>query len=221
MKLEEFFREVSAQSKVVKLEEGRYVKKCYGSGVSLKWYFILSIFKSYPFVGDPRERMGREIEFFTYNWNGIKVPKIVDFDYDEVCLLREFVDGRVPATLDDVSKVGKALRYIHDSGFVMGDTKAENFLINDYVYVIDAEQSIRTDSKEYRGWDLAVFLLFLSYKYLYDLKDFERLTKSFLLAYSPDKSELLSINNLKNVTLLSLFPPMHLATIRKTIGELL
>ncbi len=221
MRLDEFLRGVSAQSKVVKVEDGKYVRKCYGSSVSLKWYFIVSIFKSYPFVGDPRERMGREIEFFTYNWSEVKVPKIVDFDYDEACLLREFVDGRTPTSAEDVKKIGRALRHIHDSGFVMGDTKVENFLVNDYVYVIDAEQSIRSDSEEYKGWDLAVFLLFLSYKFLYDLKGFENSVKSFLLAYEPDKKELLSINGLKNVALLSLFPPMQLTVVKKVIGELL
>ncbi|AWR94896.1 serine/threonine protein kinase [Acidianus brierleyi] len=221
MNIENIFRTFYTQSKIVRYDGNKYVKKCYGSNVSLKWFFITPLFRSYPYVADPNERMRREIDFLTNPWKGISVPRLIDFDFSENCIVREFIEGKIPATIQDFKLLGKTLRNIHDSGFAMGDTKFENFLINDSVYVIDAEQAIKTDSKEYRAWDLAVFVLFLSYKFLYEIGEYENILREFLISYSPTKEELLYINNLKNIALLSLFPPLHLNILKKTIGELL
>ncbi|WP_252896520.1 serine/threonine protein kinase [Metallosphaera hakonensis] len=187
---------------------------------SAEWYFISSMFRPFPYVASATTRMSRELEFMTYPWRKIKVPKIIDFDVKDKCVIREFVDGKPPETEEELISIGIALREIHDNRFVMGDTKFENFLINEGVYVIDAEEAIVSTEPALRGWDILVFFLFVSYKYIQDLKTFEKVLLGFLETYGASRDIATHIVSLRNVQLLSLFPPLHLTTVRKITSEL-
>ncbi|ABP95763.1 MULTISPECIES: serine/threonine protein kinase [Metallosphaera] len=219
MKIEDAIRVLYAQTKVLETQGQKYVVKCYDSSVALKWYFISSMFRPFPYVANPLTRMSREMEFMTYPWKNLKVPKIIDFDIKEKCVIREFIEGKIPEEENDFINLGVVLREIHDNGFVMGDTKFENFLINDSIYVIDAEEAIMSDEPELRAWDILVYFLFVAYKYIQDLKGFENIVHGFLDLYKPSREVALNAMSLRNVQLLSLFPPIHLGILRKIISE--
>ncbi|BDC19789.1 serine/threonine protein kinase [Acidianus sp. HS-5] len=220
MKLEDVIKSLYLQSKLVKLEEKEIVIKCYSTSAGIKWYFISSFFKSYPYASDPKERMNREIDFFTRSWKEIGTPKIIDMDYDTNCIMRDYIKGRPIEREEDFAMLGKAFKTIHESGIALGDTKIENFIINEKIYIIDAEQAIETNDEKYFAWDILVFLLFLSYKYINDLKNFEKMTKVFLDSYNPTQREVSHILNIENIGLLTLFPPMSLNFIKKITAEL-
>ncbi|EZQ06894.1 serine/threonine protein kinase [Candidatus Acidianus copahuensis] len=207
------------QSKIVKIGDSKYVLKCYSANAGIKWYFISSLFsRSYPYSADPLLRMRREVDFLTFPWKKITVPKLIDIDYYTNCIIREFSEGREPSTTDDFYGIGYGLRAIHDNEFVMGDTKLENFLLsNEKTSVIDAEQAIKSNNVEYKSWDILVFSLFLAYKYMNDLKGFDEMMLSFLRGYGPSSEITKNIISLRNLNLLSFFPAFHLNNLKKLI----
>ncbi len=211
------------QSKIEWRDGRKIVSKCYSSVFGLKWFIISGMFYTFPYASQPLERMGREIEFFTFRWKGIGVPKIIDMDYDRICLFREFIDGKeVGKDRESFELIGKALRKIHEAGFVMGDTKLSNFMIkDDEVFVIDAEQAIRNASKDYIAWDILVFLLFSSFAFINEVKEYRECIRSFMTGYEIDNEIALKITDIKNVPLLALFPPLHLIEIKKISAEFL
>lgn len=219
MHIDNLIRNTYLQSRIIEIEGKKAVIKCYSLSAGIKWYFISTYFRSYPYASNYKTRMDREMNFLTYRWQEIKVPKLIDIDYVNSCIVREFVDGKELSNAY-FSIFGKALRYIHDKGFALGDTKLENFLIkDDKVYVIDAEQAIETNNISYFAWDLLVFLLFTSYKYINDLRTYEILIKQFLSSYEITKEELKEILGIRNISLLSIFPPFHLNIIKKITAE--
>jgi tRNA A-37 threonylcarbamoyl transferase component Bud32 len=220
MKFEDVIKSLYLQSKLIKLEEKEYVIKCYSTSAGIKWYFISSFFKSYPYASSPRERMNREIDFFTRKWSEIGTPKIIDMDYETNCIMRDYIKGRSIETEEDFLMLGKAFKIIHENGLSLGDTKIENFIVNEKIYVIDAEQAIQTKEEKYFAWDILVFLLFLSYKYINDLKNFEKMSRAFLNSYKPTQKEISYILDIRNINVLTLFPPMALNLIKKIIAEL-
>ncbi len=220
MKLEDAIKSLYLQSKLVKLDEKEYVIKCYSTSAGIKWYFISSFFRSYPYASDPKERMNREIDFFTRPWKEIGIPKIIDMDYDTNCIMRDYIKGRPIEREDDFVMLGKTFRIIHENGIALGDTKIENFIVNDKIYVIDAEQAIQTSDERYFAWDILVFLLFLSYKYINDLKSFEKMTRIFLNSYNPTQKEISYLLDVRNIGLLTLFLPISLNLIKKITAEL-
>ncbi|MEM1625702.1 MAG: serine/threonine protein kinase [Sulfolobaceae archaeon] len=200
--------------------------KYYDTLMSIKWYFIVSAFKVYPFVSSPKERMKRELNFMTYNWKDkIFVPKIIDFDFEKFILYREYIDGRELKDQEDYELLGSSLSVIHNNNFVLGDTKISNFLIDKYnkkkLYVIDAEQSLQLDSPKYRSWDLLVLLFFIAVENIYDIKRFENISKVILDAYEPTPEIVKGIFDTKNTFLLSFFPVLHLESLRKIIARFL
>lgn len=222
MKLEDFFRDIYTQTKVVVEEDRKIVIKCYNSSTSFKWYFISPSFRNYPYTSDPLERMNREINFFTYKWRDIKTPKIIDFDLDQTCLYREYVEGEEIKEVEHVEKLGKALKSIHEEGFVMGDTKVENFVISDgKVTVIDAEQAINSIDISYRSWDLLVLSFSLAYVYLKDPLTFGKAINSLFSSYGLSKKEAEELLGLKSIGLVSLMPFLHFTTFRKVVEKYL
>ncbi|MEM1599982.1 MAG: serine/threonine protein kinase, partial [Sulfolobaceae archaeon] len=154
----------------------------------IKWYFISAFFWNYPYVADPKERLKREINFFLERFSdSIIMPKLIDIDLKELCIIREFIKGE-EIGVDNIGIVGKGLREIHDAGYVLGDTKISNFVVvNDKLAVIDAEQSLKSTDSYYRAWDLLVLFLFLSYK-ISNLNQFQLMARKFLEEYEVDKS---------------------------------
>ncbi|AOL16029.1 serine/threonine protein kinase [Sulfolobus sp. A20] len=203
------------QSRIVKVDDEQYVEKCYTSVFGIKWYFISSFFWNYPYVADPKERFYREMDFFLEKWEkNVYVPKIVDIDTKTLCIIREFVSGE-EVNERNIEIVAKGIREIHEEGFVLGDTKISNFLLtNDKkLAIIDAEQSMKSNNISYKAWDLLVFFLFLSYK-LVNLDSFAEASKIFLDEYNPDSSLVKEFFNIKNINLMSVYPPLHLFTLK-------
>ena len=222
MKLEDFFRGFYTQTRVIKVDGRNIVVKCYSSSTSFKWYLISPAFRRYPYTSNPVERMNREINFLTYNWGDtIKVPKLIDFDFDTLCIYREFVDGEEINTTLHFSELGKALRYIHDKGFALGDTKIENFLFNSNISVIDAEQSIETENISYFAWDLLVLTFSMAYKFLKDPQTFYLNLLSLLDGYSISKEMASELTNISNIPLLTLIPFTHYNYFKKAVEKFL
>jgi len=222
MKLEDFFRGFYVQTRVINVDGRNIVAKCYSSSTSFKWYLISPAFRRYPYTSDPLERMNREINFLTYNWDSnVKVPKVIDFDFDTLCIYREFVDGEEISSALHFRELGKALKYIHEKGFVLGDTKTENFLFNSDINVIDAEQSIETKNISYFAWDLLVLTFSMAYRFLKDPQTFYSNLLSLLDGYSATKEIIKELTNVTNIPLLTLIPFMHYNYFKKAVEKFL
>ncbi|QIW24259.1 hypothetical protein EWF20_08955 [Sulfolobus sp. S-194] len=222
MKLEDFFKGFYVQTRLIEVDNRKIAVKCYSSSSSFKWYLISPAFRGFPYTSNPLERMNREINFFTYNWGDkLKVPKVIDFDEETVCMYREFIDGEEINHFKQFEELGRALSYIHKENFALGDTKLENFLYNKKIYVIDAEQAIHMTNTSYFSWDLLVLAFSTSYKFLKDPQLFYLNYIKVLEGYSPNKEivkELLSFNNLP---LLSLIPFTHYNYFKKAVERFL
>ncbi len=160
------------QIEVIESNGRRIVKKKYSSEPGLvKWFIIKSLslpLQIYPYTLSSRERMKREIEFFQEKPGGVYTPSVIEVDWENLVLYREYVDGEpmVPGiTIDKIKCVADALYSIHSSGYCMGDSKHNNFLYagDDRVYVIDAEQSTRCKRDYMKAWDLIVFITTIIY----------------------------------------------------------
>jgi len=178
-----------SQSEIVTIDGRKYVRKRYLKEVGIiKWIPPTILFRvSYPFTLSPRERFKRELDFMTYGWQGfVRTPKPVHVDEEKLEILREYVEGNVINYLRDSEPLGKALALIHSEGWALGDVKPTNFLVDNdstHVYVIDAEQSVRTNNLTHKAWDIALSAFFASYAYLSDLTTYESFLQEFLREY--------------------------------------
>ncbi|MEM4082994.1 MAG: serine/threonine protein kinase [Saccharolobus sp.] len=213
------FKSYYSQSRIIRKYDGTYVQKCYMSIFGIKWYFISAFFWNYPYVADPKERLKREINFFLERFSdSIIMPKLIDIDLKELCIIREFIKGE-EIDVDNIGIVGKGLREIHDAGYVLGDTKISNFVVvNDKLAVIDAEQSLKSTDSYYRAWDLLVLFLFLSYK-ISNLNQFQLMARKFLEEYEVDKSVVGDFFNIKNINLMGLYPPTHIYVLKNLMSN--
>ncbi len=178
-----------SQSEIVVIDGRKYVRKRYLKEVGIiKWIPPTILFRvSYPFTLSPRERFKRELNFMTYGWQGfVRTPKPVHIDEENLEILREYVEGSVINYLRDSEPLGRALALIHGEGWALGDVKPTNFLVNKdstHVYVIDAEQSVRTNDLTHKAWDITLTAFFASYAYLSDLTAYEAFLQEFLREY--------------------------------------
>ncbi|BAB66448.1 hypothetical protein [Sulfurisphaera tokodaii] len=222
MKLEDFFKGFYIQTRLIDVDNRKIVVKCYSSSSSFKWYLISPAFRGFPYTSNPLERMNREINFFTYNWGDeLKVPKVIDFDEETICMYREFIDGEEISDLEQFEELGRAINLIHKRNFALGDTKLENFLYNKKVYVIDAEQAIQTSNTSYFSWDLLVLAFSMSYKFLKDPQLFYLNYIKILEGYSPNKEIVKELLNFNNLPLLSLIPFTHYNYFKKAVEKFL
>ncbi|MCY0859434.1 MAG: serine/threonine protein kinase [Sulfolobaceae archaeon] len=215
---------IYSQSEVIVDESKKYVIKRYLTNSSIKWYLLTPFFMfNYPYVADPFKRMSREIDFLTYNWKDkIRVPKLIDYDTSDLWIIREYIEGRFPENPKDFRLLGRTLKNIHNENFCLGDTKYENFVISGQeVYVIDAEQAIRSDNKKFRSWDLLVLFLFTSYKFVTNINDYRLSIINFLEEYEADREVLEGILDRENGLLLSVFLPTSLIELKNIISEFL
>ncbi|WP_338600244.1 serine/threonine protein kinase [Sulfolobus tengchongensis] len=214
------FKSSYSQSRIIKKDDGLYVQKCYMTIFGIKWYFISTFFWNYPYVADPKERFTRELDFFLDKWKDIVVvPKLIDIDAKELCITREYIDGDEIGE-ENIEIVAKGLREIHDTGYVLGDTKISNFVIvnKSKFAVIDAEQSFRSNNSYYKAWDLVVLFLFLSYK-ITNPNHFQEVSKRFLNEYNPDKNIVKEFFNIKNISLMGLYPPTHIYILKNLMSN--
>lgn len=178
-----------SQSEIVVIDGKKYVKKRYFKEVGIiKWIPPTILFRvNYPFTLSPRERFKRELDFMTYGWRGfVRTPKLVSTDDEKLEILREYIEGNVINYLRDSKSLGRALALIHMRGWALGDVKPTNFLVDEssaHVYVIDAEQSVRTDDLTHKAWDVALSAFFASYACLSNLAVYENFLQEFLREY--------------------------------------
>lgn len=214
-----FINTAVSQARVEVLEDNfRIVVKRYGGPTSLKWYILANAFRAYPFVTSGKDRMSREVEFFTFMYGKIPVPRVIDFDLEDEVLVREYIEGE---KVTDPTPVGSLMRRIHGYGYVLGDTKTSNFLLSSgEAFVIDAEQAMVTSLPEHRAWDILVYLFFLALDNINSLREYGTILDDFFRSYSPDHSVTSNLLNMRNFALISIFPPLHLAEVRRVIGTL-
>jgi len=208
-----------SQAELVTIDDRKYVRKRYGKEVGIiKWLppaiFLRSI---YPFTLEPRERMRREVEFLSQSWSGLGVPKILTYDEGKLELIREYVVGDpLDYRAEEAPKLlGSALREIHSKGYALGDVKPTNFIVGSdgVIYVIDAEQAVRTEDPTIKCWDLMATLLLASYSLITNLSKYRKFIKSLISEYLSDGR---LVNVLSEYTshkfggLTLLMPPLHL-----------
>jgi tRNA A-37 threonylcarbamoyl transferase component Bud32 len=202
-------------------EEGtaKFAIKAYNRLNSSKWY-IIALFSSaiYPIAASPQSRLERELAFFDYKIEGVKKPRVVSYDLEEKILKREYLEGEIPYDKPDL--VSKALCYIHRAGYVLGDTKIENFLVDkeDSVSVIDAEQAVGSFDYRLRAWDLLLLFGSMAYKHLYDLDKYGEKVEKIIHAYNDWDNISGEIYNPLNSLLLAVIPLPHLLRLASAIS---
>ena len=214
-----FIGQITSQV-VIKREDGvPVVLKCYETGSSLKWFILSPMFRtSYPYVVSPLERMRRELDFFFNDWETFRVPRVIDFDLKKKCVKREYLDARPLERPEDFELVGVALNEIHGKGYLMGDTKPQNYLIKgDTIYVIDAEQVIRCNSLRLRAWDLVVLFFFTSYLFINSYERFKEAVDYFKKGYPKINDIVHYIFDYHNLGLLSMIPAPFLMHLRRSL----
>ena len=211
---------ITSQATVKKEGNLEYVLKCYEPSSSFKWIVLSPVFRTaYPFVVSPSERMSRELRFFVdAEWEFFMVPRVIDVDFREKCIKREFIDGRLPDRPEDFELIGVALHEIHEKGYLMGDTKPLNYLIKgDTVYVIDAEQTIGRKDERLMAWDLAVLLFFTSYLFINSYEKFKESVEYLKRGYREIREHAHRIFDYPNFGLLYLMPAPHLLHLRRSL----
>lgn len=170
--VEEFFK----QTKILYIDNNPFIYKQYSKEPGLvKWFFIKAtnlFVKAYPFALEPQSRMLRETSFMEDESKLVQTPHIIVKDWVSVSIIREYINGiHFDPYFDEKEyfRIGKEMALIHNSGYVMGDTKYTNFLkTNNKFYVVDAEQAIRSNSYSYMFWDIFVFITTIIYKIMID-----------------------------------------------------
>ncbi len=205
------------------------VKSFQGNPGILKWVALGVIYQgAYPFAVTPESRMKREIEFMSDDHSLIHAPRIVEVDWGKKQVVREYVEGsplepwRNP---EDSGILGQAIAMAHREGWVLGDTKPTNFILSEGgdIYVVDAEQSIRSEDERLRGWDLLVAAFFLSLMYPADSKAFGERVEGLLTTYVAGKGfrkALGEIFSYRHSTLYALIPLRNLLALRKAVRSL-
>ncbi len=209
------------------MKDGRkiIVKRYSGFPGSLKWG-ILYVHPAgiyYPITGDPLERLLREEDFFTNPPVGVRVPKIIHVDYKRKVMQRELLEGRhIDIIPKDLKLLGEILAKIHESGYRMGDTRLENFILADdgKLSVIDAEQAIRSEEELHRAWDILVASLFIYLeKTFFPPTKYREAIKTLFEGYA----EILRLPDwtlLKNIIpLVVLLPPPYRKIVRDSLME--
>lgn len=196
----------------VKEENGRKViVKDYLSFNSLKWYLLsFATSGSYPFSSNPNDRFNRELEFMRIDDHDIPHPRIINCDSESKTMEREYIERK--NEMIPPRKIAELLSKIHDYGYVLGDTKLSNFILgqDDRVYIIDAEQAIRSDSPELRAWDVDVVLAFYGLKNYFDLNGFKADATEFLSNYKGLGGISNYMFNLETMVPLFLIPLTHI-----------
>ncbi len=231
--LDEFF----SQTRVLEIHGEKYIIKKYSRELGIiKWFIVKTasrILNIYPYASDPVERMRRETIFFISSDVDVKHPRIYLMDWINNIVIREYVPGEPISPLDRnvYPVIGEILARIHYSGYVLGDTKFFNFLRTpeNEIYLIDAEQAIRSGDSKHRAWDLIVFIITIMYRLIslsslvYPEKYLDNID-AFIEAYSQHYEDYRSIfeefgrASISNVVMMLLPPPFN-AYLLKTLKD--
>ncbi len=184
--------EAVRQSKVIVEDNTKYVVKHYSVEPGIvKWFIIKSLslpLQIYPYVTSPRERMAREISFFNKRPGGVYTPRVIDIDWNNHVIKREYIEGEI---FDPKMKrvryveLANTLSRIHRGGYALGDSKYTNFIFtgDGRVYVVDAEQATETSNSIHYSWDIIIFTVTTLYSYGL-LRDIETIYNKLRIFYS-------------------------------------
>ncbi len=211
----------SSKGQITLKEDGstKFVIKDYKALNSNKWYIItLFLGAEYPFVADSQSRLERELNFFEQDTGGVKKPKVISYNLEDKLLKREYIDGEIP--YDKPELVSRALCSIHRAGYVVGDTKIENFLVDKsgVVSIIDAEQATVSHERRLMAWDMLLLFGSMAYKNIYDLDSYREAVKRIIDAYADWNIISSEIYNPLNAVLLAIIPPPHLLMLAYAIN---
>ncbi len=220
---------VISQVEIMEVSGSKYVRKRYDKEVGIfKWLPPSLMLKElYPFTLNPKERLLREVAFFSSKWDVFNVPKVIRYDIEKLELIREYVDGKVISLrcYDEAELLGKAMAEIHSKDYALGDVKPTNFIIrNARLYVIDAEQSVSKATLNMKCWDLVCLALIASYMNFFTINIFKNYMIKFLKNYVTCSK---CVEVLKHVyeryfnPLALLIPLPHIIILDNVIGEVL
>lgn len=216
-----------SQSTIIEINGKKYVKKSYGeiAGIT-KWVIVNFPFIQllYPFETDPWKRMIREYSFFINPPRTVKTPKILEYNPNELVLIREYIGGREPSLNgEDAVMLGEKLADIHNEDYCLGDTKPSNFiLLNNEVYVIDAEQSIKECYEDaYKIWDTLFHLLAVTITFTgASPRRLSNYAEDFLHAYLKKYPKALDYGTIKRIVwIFSLINPLFGTKIQRILFE--
>jgi len=221
----EMLDKLVSQAEIIEWAGMKAVKKRFTKHIGLlKWVPAAIVFRAaYRFAVSPRERLRREVTFFSRGWGELLVPRVLSVDEDRFELVREFIDGRRLDPRKDCRGLGTALGSVHGRGAALGDTKLSNFLVVEgRVAIIDAEQSL-LDARPYEmGWDLLLTALFLALFYITDTTAFRSCVEEFISAYvraGGRRDALDGVGSVRNSGLAVVIPLMHLHLFIKEVEE--
>ncbi|MCW3975027.1 MAG: hypothetical protein NWE86_02150 [Candidatus Bathyarchaeota archaeon] len=184
---------------LVKVDDEKIIAKKFTDWHSLKW-FVLNIFAlgTKTFYLSGKNRLQNEIStniFLTDN--KISVPSILHVSLPRGIVFRQFIEGSIITNIvkeninnEDLPKpskecfyqLGKFFANIHDLGIELGDTKPENFIMDDdgQIFALDLEQSKRNGDA---SWDIAEFLYYSGHYAILPKKGLKKMMHSFIDGY--------------------------------------
>ena len=217
-----------SQSKLLLINDEKYILKTYGREVGiLKWFAISTaswIINAYPYTTSPLERMKREVGFLKTSIDGVNKPRLYVIDWNSNSIVREYIEGETidPAVKSVHGEVAAVIARIHNHGIVLGDTKYFNFLktSSGEIYIIDAEQAVRSSNTRYMAWDIVVYLITIMYKLInistiHKPRRYREYIEYFLQEYMAEKKNYREVFrmfkklNIGNTVALLLPPPFN------------
>ena len=200
----------------INIRDGRKeIVKKYNGFNSSKWWLSRLLHPFYPFASSSKSRLERELNFLRSE-NKLKKPEVYSFNMDEREIRRQFIEGK-----NDYCSgggIGKLLSEVHKEGYVLGDSKLDNFICNsDSVYIIDAEQAIHADKNRYRYWDVSLLLLSAGYYNYSNIEGFKSFIDGFSREYAYWKGYRERVLKGPYSLLFLLMPVQHVAALRKAL----
>ena len=186
-----------------KAGERKLVVKRFKDWSSFKW-FPLALWsvgtKTFSILG--RSRLARECSMNQFlHLNGFKVPRLLYVNSDERSVFMEYVSGETASKvikrvagskagteqskdLKTIESVGNKLAKVHAIGVALGDTKPDNFIIDERgeIWLMDFEQTSKGGDKV---WDVAEFLYYAGHAIppLAPTRTVEAITNAFITGY--------------------------------------
>ncbi len=184
---------------LVKVDDEKLVAKKFTDWHSLKW-FVLNIFAlgAKTFYLSGKNRLQNEISTNTFlTDNKISVPSILHVSLPRGIVFRQFIEGSIITNIvkDSIKKedlpksskecyyrLGKFFANIHDLGIELGDTKPENFIMDDegQIFALDLEQSKRNGDA---AWDIAEFLYYSGHYAILPKNGLKKMINNFIDGY--------------------------------------
>lgn len=184
---------------LVKVDDEKIIAKKFTDWHSLKW-FVLNIFAlgAKTFYLSGKNRLQNEISTSTFlTDNKISVPSIIHVSLPRGIVFRKFIEGSIITNIvkesinrENLSKsseecyyqLGKFFATTHELGIELGDTKPENFIIdnNGKIFALDLEQSKRNGDA---SWDIAEFLYYSGHYVILPKKGLKKMINNFIEGY--------------------------------------